>query len=70
VAAVQRALGKESNTAGELKYLRNEIEMRVFGLGWSQFETRWSSSSDEAVGTVEYLTRRCSPTTTRSPSAA
>jgi len=35
--------------------LRNEIEMRVIGLGWLQFETRWSSSSDESVGTVEYL---------------
>lgn len=35
--------------------MRDQIEMRVIGLGWTQFETRWSSSNDETVGTVEYL---------------
>jgi hypothetical protein len=41
--------------AEKLLFLRNEIEMRLIGLGWTQFETRWSSSSDETVGTVDNL---------------
>jgi hypothetical protein len=41
--------------AEKLLFLRIEIEMRLIGLGWTQFETRWSSSSDETVGTVDNL---------------
>ena len=29
--------------------------MRVLGLGWTQFATRWSSQSDTKIGTVEHL---------------
>lgn len=54
-AEAQAATRSEKSEAAKLQYLRNEIEMRVIGLGWLQFETRWSSSSDESVGTVEYL---------------
>lgn len=42
--------------ASKLKFLRNEIEMRVIGLGWIQFETRWGSIHDENVGSLASLT--------------
>ena len=29
--------------------------MRVLGLGWTQFATRWSSNADERIGTVAHL---------------
>ena len=29
--------------------------MRVIGCGMTQFATRWSSSSDERIGTVKHL---------------
>jgi len=45
----------EGSTAAQLKYIRNEIEMRVIGLGWLQFETRWSSVQDESVGSLTSL---------------
>jgi hypothetical protein len=45
----------EGSTAAQLKYIRNEIEMRVIGLGWLQFETRWSSVQAESVGSVTSL---------------
>ena len=39
----------------KLEFLRKQIEMRVLGCGWTQFATRWSSSSDISIGTVEHL---------------
>ena len=40
----------------QLYYLREQIEMRVRGLGFTQFKTAWSSGKDEHVGTVDDLT--------------
>ena len=42
--------------AQQLEYLRLQIEMRVLGLGWTQFATRWSAKADERIGTVKHLT--------------
>ena len=57
---VQRALRGAKGTplpeAQQLQYLRQQISMRVLGCGWAQFQTRWSSSADERVGTVAHLT--------------
>lgn len=39
----------------QLEYLRLQIEMRVLGLGWTEFATRWSSNSDTSIGTVAHL---------------
>ena len=39
----------------QLDWLREQIEMRVVGLGWVEFKTNWSSSKDEVVGTVSDL---------------
>lgn len=36
-------------------FLRKQIEMRVIGLGWTQFATRWSSNKDSKIGTVSHL---------------
>ena len=41
--------------AQQLEYLRKQIEMRVIGLGWSHFATRWSSNKDAKTGTVAHL---------------
>eukprot|EP00966_Prymnesium_polylepis_P090278 2090845-Prymnesium_polylepis.1 len=47
-----------SITSNQLKldYLREQIDMRVIGLGFVEFKTAWSSSKDETVGTVADLT--------------
>lgn len=38
-----------------LDWLREQIEMRVVGLGWIEFKTNWSSGKDAAVGSVQDL---------------
>ena len=57
---VERALidekGRPKPEAEQLEYLRHQIEMRVLGLGWSQYSTRWSSQADTRIGTVAHLT--------------
>ena len=53
-ANVEAAL-KGHSEAAQLEYLRRQIEMRVLGLGWTQFATRWSSQADERIGTVAHL---------------
>lgn len=35
-----------------LDFLREQIEMRVIGLGWIEFKSQWSSGKDENVGTL------------------
>lgn len=40
----------------KLDWLREQIEMRTVGLGWTEVKARWSSAVDEQVGTVEQLT--------------
>ena len=47
--------GRAGGQAPQKAFLREQIEMRVLGLGWTQFATKWSSTSDKRVGTVEHL---------------
>ena len=55
-AAVGAYLAEHSSSeAQQLEYLRKQIEMRVLGLGWLQYATRWSSNKDSKVGTVAHL---------------
>ena len=54
-AALQHADGKAKPEAQQLEYLRHQIEMRVLGCGWTQYQTRWSSSKDSRIGTVAHL---------------
>ena len=63
VVAVQQALHETVNgkkrpksEAAQLEYLRRQISMRVLGLGWTQYATRWSSNKDARIGTVAHLT--------------
>ena len=53
-AEVDRFLNGKSE-ALQLEFLRKQIEMRVLGLGWDHFATRWSSQSDVTIGTVKHL---------------
>ena len=54
-AAVVKAQLKDRPEAQQLEFLRLQIEMRVLGLGWSKFATRWSSKADSRIGTVAHL---------------
>lgn len=40
----------------KLNYLREQIEMRVIGVGFDEFKAAWSSSKNEDIGTVQSLT--------------
>ncbi|KAL1510813.1 hypothetical protein AB1Y20_007097 [Prymnesium parvum] len=53
IAAALKAFGDREQA--KLDWLREQIEMRVIGLSWNDVKTPWSSSSDEAVGTVAQL---------------
>ena len=55
-AAMVAALDEISSTQLKLDYLREQIEMRVVGLGFDEFRTKWSSSKDEVIGSVDDLT--------------
>lgn len=57
-AGMRSALSALVNDQAKLDYLREQIEMRVRGLGFDQFRSRmrWSSSKDQNVGTVAELT--------------
>ena len=48
--------GRPKPEAQQLEYLRYQIEMRVLGLGWSEYATRWSAA-DSRIGTVAHLTK-------------
>ena len=39
----------------KLDWLREQIEMRVIGLGFDEFKPAWSSSKDESIGTIDDL---------------
>ena len=54
-AALLDVNGRQKPEVQQLEYLRYQIEMRVLGLGWTQYATRWSSSKDSRVGTVAHL---------------
>lgn len=49
------ALSGLSSDQLRLDWLREQIEMRVVGLGWVEFKAQWSSGKDEEVGTVSTL---------------
>ena len=55
VDAQWQAFIKDKPESEVLMFLRKQIEMRVLGLGWSQFATRWSSNADSKIGTVVHL---------------
>lgn len=42
-------------TQEKLNWLREQIEMRVIGLSWTDWKTPWGSSHDEEIGTVRQL---------------
>ena len=54
-AVIVAAQLKDRPEAQQLEFLRRQIEMRVLGLGWSKFATRWSSKADSRIGTVAHL---------------
>jgi hypothetical protein len=54
-ASAAAADTRKANQA-QLDYLREQIEMRVVGLGFVEFKPAWSSSKDEEIGTVADLT--------------
>lgn len=56
VEAMIAHLQGTQSTQQQLDWLREQIEMRVIGLGWVEFRPRWSSGSDEQVGSVSDLT--------------
>ena len=53
--AVDAQLAKFGDTQPKLDYLQFQIDMRVIGLGWDQFKTKWSAKDDETIGTVNQL---------------
>lgn len=46
---------RDKPEARQLEYLRLQIEMRVLGVGLTEYATQWSSSSDSNIGTVAHL---------------
>ena len=54
-AIADAAARKRKVTQLQLDYLREQIEMRVIGLGWDQFKTKWSAKNDPTIGTVKHL---------------
>lgn len=48
-------LHKLASSQMQLDWLREQIEMRVIGLSWIEFKTKWSSGKDEDVGTIDDL---------------
>lgn len=56
VEAMTAALDAIATDQLKLDYLREQIEMRVIGLGFVEFTPKWSSSKDVEIGTVADLT--------------
>ena len=55
--AMQSALDGIQTSQLRLDYLREQIEMRVVGLGFDEFKTNWSSSKDDQIGSVDDLAK-------------
>ena len=53
----QKLQGIETNQS-KLDWLREQIEMRVIGLGFDEFKPAWSSSKDTFIGTVDDLSEQ------------
>ena len=49
------ALLAEMSITAQLAELRRQIEMRTIGLGWRQFETKWSFFKEEKLHTLAQL---------------
>ena len=47
VTELRRELATLASDQLRLDWLREQIEMRVVGLGWIEFKTQWSSGKDE-----------------------
>lgn len=63
IASIQDARAHLSTISSEqlrLDWLREQIEMRVVGLGWIEFKPQWSSGKDDNVGSIEDLTNHLS----------
>lgn len=58
VSDIHPALADLDSDQQRLDWLREQIEMRVIGLGWVEFKSQWSSSKDESVGTIPDLTEQ------------
>eukprot|EP00966_Prymnesium_polylepis_P259720 5999344-Prymnesium_polylepis.1 len=56
VGAMQQALDGLCSDQAQLDWLREQIEMRVVGLGWVEFKSPWSSGKDDNVGSMSDLT--------------
>jgi ketosteroid isomerase-like protein len=56
-AAINEMLAGQSATR-QLALLKEQIEMRVIGLGMTKFQAHYSSSKDESVGTKDDLMAR------------
>lgn len=54
IAEAKKKIAGLSNQE-KLDWLREQIEMRVIGLGFEEFKPAWSSSTDENIGTVDDL---------------
>lgn len=50
-------LERLASSQQQLDWLREQIEMRVVGLGWVEFRAHWSSASDESIGSVDDLAK-------------
>lgn len=60
VEAMASHLQSLGSTQMQLDWLREQIEMRVIGLGWVEFRARWSSGVDESVGSLADLSTQLS----------
>lgn len=55
-AEIARALQEYGDrTQEKLDWLREQLEMRTIGLGWFEFNMKWSSSKDDNVGSLSDL---------------
>lgn len=56
VSEISTHLQRLPSTQLQLDWLREQLEMRTIGLGWIEFRSKWSSSSDECIGSISDLT--------------
>jgi hypothetical protein len=55
VEAMEVALRGIETNQKKLDWLREQIEMRVIGLGFDEYKAAWSSSKDENIGSIDDL---------------
>mmetsp|Transcript_41610 Transcript_41610/g.53671 ORF Transcript_41610/g.53671 Transcript_41610/m.53671 type:complete len:396 (-) Transcript_41610:300-1487(-) len=54
---IVNGLEKEDKPAKRLKALKDQINIRVKGYGWTQFKVPFSSKNDPTIGSEDYLTK-------------